>query len=67
MPEEENYEVEKILQHQRRGRRVEYLVRWEGFGPEQDCWEAHGDLTADVILAYRRAISGATSKEDAPT
>ncbi len=34
----EEYEVESIVDHQRRGRGYRFLVRWKGYGPASDTW-----------------------------
>jgi len=57
---EEEYTPEKILEHRRRRTRVEYLVRWQGYGYEYDSWEAHSDLPKELIEEYRRATSLST-------
>ncbi len=43
---EEEYEVERILDHRTAGRsrRLEFLVRWSGYGPEHDRWEPQDNL-----------------------
>lgn len=38
------YEVEKILDSRYRWGRLEYLVKWKGFGPEWDTWEAENNV-----------------------
>jgi hypothetical protein len=55
--DEEHYEVERILQHRdhpRSGARS-YLVRWKGYGVEDDSWVATSDLHAPALLrAYNQ-------------
>lgn len=38
------YEVEAILDSRYRYRRLEYKVRWKGYGPEDDTWEPAKNL-----------------------
>jgi hypothetical protein len=34
----EEYAVEAIIDEQRHGHGMQYLVRWAGYGPEEDRW-----------------------------
>jgi len=43
------YEVGAILQ-EREGR---FLIRWEGFAPEDDSWEPEENVAHDLVKAYR--------------
>jgi len=36
--EEEEYKVEEIRKHQKKGRRTQYLVHWKGYGNKHDQW-----------------------------
>ena len=63
---QEEFEVESILAHRHRkagkGRgsksRVEFLVEWKGYGPEEHSWEPEKHLSnsADCIQDYWEAI-----------
>ena len=50
---EEEYEVEEILQSRkfRRGRKVQYLVKWKGYPESDNQWVEWDDLHADEVIA----------------
>ncbi|KAJ9527526.1 hypothetical protein QJQ45_025744 [Haematococcus lacustris] len=45
--------VERILKHRTVKGRVEYLVRWAGYGPEHDLWEPAKNISKDLIKEYK--------------
>ena len=57
MPEQLEYEVEKIVGHCRSGKRLQYLVQWAGYGLQFDMWEPRNTLTnAPIVLTkYKQA------------
>ncbi len=46
----EEYEVEKILQHRKRRGRRQYLVKWVGFPDTENSWVCERDLHAPDLL-----------------
>lgn len=55
---EEEYYVDKILEERKQGRGVQYLVRWCGYGAEEDRWLPGRELqdceALDIWLAQRK-------------
>ena len=48
---ENKYEVEAILAHRKRGRQMQYLVKWKGYDLSNNTWEPETNLSnADEIL-----------------
>jgi len=41
---QEEWEVEKILQHHQRYGKNEYLIQWKGFNQGEDTWESEENL-----------------------
>nr|AAS66950.1 polyprotein [Melampsora lini] len=42
--EEEEFEVNEVLDKRRKGKSIEYLINWKGYGPEYDTWEPESGL-----------------------
>jgi hypothetical protein len=52
---EERYKVEEVIDSRMRGRKLQYLVRWKGYGREENLWISEGDLDAlDLIADFYR-------------
>ncbi|KAL0202748.1 hypothetical protein M9458_000766, partial [Cirrhinus mrigala] len=45
------YMVHKILDSQRQGGHLEYLIDWEGYGPEKRSWVPRDDVLDPTLLA----------------
>ena len=43
--EENIWEIESILSSRVRRKKVEYLVKWVGYGPDENTWEPYEHLT----------------------
>ena len=53
---EEQYEVETIIQHRRKGNRYEYLIKWKGYGSNENTWEPEVNLSnsEEILKEYRK-------------
>lgn len=47
---ENEYEVDKLIADERVGKTRYYLVRWKGYGREDDTWEKEQNLSCPTIL-----------------
>jgi Chromo (CHRromatin Organisation MOdifier) domain len=46
----EEFEVDKILRHRTSSRGRQFLIRWLGYGPEDDSWVSERDIHAPLKL-----------------
>ena len=49
------YLVERLVNHRlKKGckNKLEFLVRWKGYGPESDTWEPRGNIEGSLVQDY---------------
>ena len=53
---EEEFEVEAVLDCRRRRNQVQYLIKWRGYGPENNSWEPGGNIHAQrLVQAFKNS------------
>jgi hypothetical protein len=54
---EEEYEIETIINHRRKGKGLQYLIRWKGYASSDDSWVSEKSLehSQDTLDEYKRA------------
>lgn len=58
VPEDDQYLVEALLDKRNSRGKVEYLVRWKGYGPEDDMWRPASDIEQSLIAEYAASHHG---------
>lgn len=53
--EEEVYKVESILKHRRRGRNIQYYIKWKGYPIDEASWEPESAFSddGDMLKIYK--------------
>lgn len=63
---EQQYEVEKIMDHSVRHKEKLFMVRWKGYGSEHDSWQSEKDLDCpDLLQKYLASIANANPAQNA--
>jgi hypothetical protein len=59
----EEYEVHDILDQRKKNGKMEYLVRWKDYGPEDDTWEPRENLQNAPEILWHYESRGRASRE----
>jgi hypothetical protein len=55
----EEWEVKKIVDSRKRGKGMQYLVRWAGYGPECDTWLPSREVEdCQALDEYEASVEG---------
>merc|ERR1711890_113210 len=50
MSSEEIYDIEEIVESRFKAGKKEYLIKWKGYGPEENTWEVEENILSPEII-----------------
>ena len=61
----EEYEVEAILAHKRKGNTILYLTKWKGYGSNDNTWEPETNLSnsEEILETYKKTYNVETIQQ----
>ena len=65
MAAEEEYVVDKLLDKRIRNGKVEYLLSWKGYGPEENTWEPKANLDCPELIKVKMILRRSEHKYSA--
>lgn len=51
-PDDDQFEVERLIEKRRVGRSVQYLVKWRGYPDSKNTWEKKRDIHLGIVAAF---------------
>src|SRR6266568_2895227 len=68
---QEEFEIESMIGHQKKGKQWEFLIKWKGYASSDQTWEPESNLTNvdETLIAYKkeRKLEMNPSKSHTPT
>jgi len=54
----DHWEVAAVVSKKKEHRKIKYLIRWKGFGPEDDWWMDEKDLSGclELVKEYEKSV-----------
>ena len=54
------FEVERVVDHRLAGGTIEFLLRWKGYGPEDDTWTPESEMSChNLVEEYFHTLGAA--------
>lgn len=46
---EEEYKVKEIMECRRRRKETQYMIKWQGYGPEENLWDPENNVLEEEV------------------